>query len=92
MELAQRHDRVYEDIASKFLEHYMFISDSLNNLVGRGLWDEDDGFYYDQLLREGTSTPLKLRALIGLIPLLAVQFSTRLRPKACRFRQTCRLV
>jgi hypothetical protein len=73
LELAQRHDRAYEDIASKFLEHYMFISDSLNNLGGRGLWDEDDGFYYDQLLVNGSSTPLKLRALIGLIPLLAVQ-------------------
>ena len=73
LELAQRHDRAYEDIASKFLEHYMFISDSLNNLGGRGLWDEDDGFYYDQLLINGSSTPLKLRALIGLIPLLAVQ-------------------
>jgi hypothetical protein len=73
LELARRHNRAYEDVASKFLEHFMFISDSLNNLGGRGLWDEGDGFYYDQLLVNGTSTPLKLRALIGLIPLLAVQ-------------------
>ena len=73
LELALHHNRAYEDVASKFLEHFMFISDSLNNLGGRGLWDEEDGFYYDQLLINGQSTPLKLRALIGLIPLLAVQ-------------------
>ena len=73
LELALHHNRAYEDVASKFLEHYVFISDSLNNLGGRGLWDDEDGFYYDQLLINGKSTPLKLRALIGLIPLLAVQ-------------------
>ena len=73
LELALHHNRAYEDVASKFLEHFIFISDSLNNLGGRGLWDEEDGFYYDQLLIDGRSTPLKLRALIGLIPLLAVQ-------------------
>jgi hypothetical protein len=73
LELALHHNRAYEDLASKFLEHFIFISDSLNNLGGRGLWDEQDGFYYDQLLIDGRSTPLKLRALIGLIPLLAVQ-------------------
>src|SRR5207237_1567996 len=72
-ELAIDHNHAYEDVASKFLEHFVFISDSLNTLGGRGLWDEEDGFYYDQLLIDGRSTPLKLRALIGLIPLLAVQ-------------------
>ena len=73
LELARHHDRSYEDIASKFLEHFLYISESLNNLGGRGLWDEDDGFYYDQLWVDGEVLPLKLRALIGLIPLLAVQ-------------------
>ena len=73
LELALHQNRAYEDVASKFLEHFIFISDSLNNLGGRGLWDDQDGFYYDQLLIDGRSTPLKLRALIGLIPLLAVQ-------------------
>src|SRR6202043_1730793 len=73
LELALHHNRAYEDVASKFLEHFVFISDSLNNLGGRGLWDDGDGFSYDQLLVNGKSTPLKLRALIGLIPLLAVQ-------------------
>src|SRR5207244_5108438 len=73
LHLAMHHNRSYEDLASNFPEHFMFISDSLNNLGGRGLWDDADGFYYDQLLIDGKSTPLKLRALIGLIPLLAVQ-------------------
>ena len=72
LELALHHDRSYEDIATKFFEHFLLISDSLNRLGGYGLWDDDDGFYYDQLLIEGRTTPLKLRALIGLIPLLAV--------------------
>jgi hypothetical protein len=72
LELALHHNRVYEDIANKFLEHFLLISDSINHLGGRGLWDEEDGFYYDQLLMGGRSTPLKLRALIGFIPLLAV--------------------
>ncbi len=53
LELALHHNRAYEDVASKFLEHFMFISDSLNNLGGRGLWDDADGFYYDQLLVNG---------------------------------------
>ena len=43
------HDRAYEDVASKFFEHFVAIADALNNLGGRGLWDEEDGFYYDQL-------------------------------------------
>jgi hypothetical protein len=65
-------NRAYEDIASKFFEHFVAIADSLNNLGGKGLWDEGDGFYYDQLWHEGQSRPLKCRAMIGLIPLLAV--------------------
>ena len=71
LELALR-NRAYEDIASKFFEHFVRIADALNNLGGRGLWDEDDGFYYDQLLLDGQSLPLKLRGLMGIIPLLAV--------------------
>ncbi|HEX4129660.1 MAG TPA: glucosidase [Pirellulales bacterium] len=66
------HDRAYEDIASKFFEHFVRIADALNNLGGRGLWDEADGFYYDQLLLDGQSVPLKLRGMMGIIPLLAV--------------------
>src|SRR5439155_25944783 len=89
LELDLHHNRAYEDVASKFLEHYVFIADSLNNLGGRGLWDEEDGFYYDQLLVNGKSTPLKLRALIGLIPLLAVQILNEddIRPKLPEFHK-----
>jgi hypothetical protein len=66
------HNRAYEDIASKFLEHFVHIADALNNLGGAGLWHEGDGFYYDQLHLDGRSVPLRLRSLVGIIPLLAV--------------------
>ncbi len=67
------HDPSYEDVASKFFEHFIFISNAINKLGACGLWDEEDGFYYDQLLKEdGSSIPLKLRGLVGFVPLLAV--------------------
>jgi Glycosyl hydrolase family 63 C-terminal domain len=73
IELAQE-NHVYEDMASKFFEHFIAISDAINTLGGHGLWDETDGFYYDQLKMEnGTMTSLKSRSLVGLIPLLAVE-------------------
>jgi Glycosyl hydrolase family 63 C-terminal domain len=62
----------YEDIASKFFEHFVAIADAMNTLGGHGLWDEEDGFYYDQLQAEGKTTPLKIRSMVGLIPLFAV--------------------
>ena len=62
----------YEDIASKFFEHFVAIADAMNTLGGSGLWDEQDGFYYDQVRMEGITTPLKLRSMVGLIPLFAV--------------------
>ena len=64
----------YEDIASKFFEHFVQIVDATNAVGGHSLWDEQDGFYYDQLLIEGRTTiPLRVRSLVGLIPLLAVE-------------------
>jgi Glycosyl hydrolase family 63 C-terminal domain len=72
MELA-RHDHTYEDIASKFFEHFVQIADALNTLGGTGLWDEEDGFYYDHLKSGDRSVPLKVRSLVGWIPLLAVE-------------------
>jgi glycogen debranching enzyme len=63
----------YEDIASKFFEHFVSIADAMNTLGGTGLWDEDDGFYYDRLRDEGGSVPLRARSMVGLIPLLAVE-------------------
>lgn len=74
-ELAQK-DRAYEDIASKFFEHFLYIADAIHNVRGTGhsLWDEQDGFFYDQLLKpDGTLEPLRIRSMVGLIPLLAVE-------------------
>lgn len=72
IELASE-DPSYEDIASKFFEHFVAITDAMNTLGGTGLWDEDDGFYYDQLLLDGRSIPLKVRSMVGLIPLYACE-------------------
>jgi len=72
LELA-RSDLSYEDIASKYFEHYVAIVDSINALDGEGLWGEDDGFYYDHLRIDGQSVPLRIRSIAGLVPLLAVQ-------------------
>ena len=63
----------YEDIASKFFEHFVNITDAINALGGDGLWDEEDGFYYDQLIIDHQSPiPLKVRSLVGLLPMIAV--------------------
>jgi Glycosyl hydrolase family 63 C-terminal domain len=72
LELAQK-DPSYEDIASKFFEHFVAIADAMNTLGGTGLWDELDGFYYDQLQVNGTTLPLRLRSMVGIIPLFAVE-------------------
>ncbi|MGH2463895.1 MAG: MGH1-like glycoside hydrolase domain-containing protein, partial [Candidatus Limnocylindrales bacterium] len=74
LELAQD-DRVYEDIATKFFEHFLYIAGALNNLGGRGisLWNEEDGFYYDAIhFESGEVVPLRIRSMVGLIPVLAV--------------------
>jgi hypothetical protein len=74
LELA-RDNKSYEDIASKFFEHFLYISDAINSFGGKekGLWDEEDGFYYDALkLPDGNQVPLKIRSMVGLIPLFAV--------------------
>ena len=64
----------YEDMASKFFEHFVQIVDAINHLGGHGLWDEDDGFYYDQILDDGNPpVPLRTRSLVGLLPLIAVE-------------------
>jgi hypothetical protein len=72
LELA-RFNPVYEDVASKFIEHFVYIAEAINTIGGHGLWDEDDGFYYDVLTRnDGEHTTIKVRSMVGLIPLLAV--------------------
>ena len=80
LELAQN-NRVYEDIATKFLEHFLHVAEAMNHIGGDdgssdgvGLWDEQDQFYYDVLhLPDGGMQPLKLRSMVGLIPLFAVE-------------------
>ncbi len=72
LELASE-DPAYEDVASKFFEHFIAIVDAMNSLGGTGLWDEADGFYYDQLHVDRRQIPLKIRSMVGLIPLYAVQ-------------------
>ena len=75
LELAEDNP-AYEDMASKFLEHFVYISHAMNDMGGEGvgLWNEEDGFFYDVLqLPDGAVTPLKVRSLVGLVPLFAVQ-------------------
>ncbi len=75
LELA-RHNRVYEDIATKFFEHFLHIVEAMNNIGdgGIGLWDEPDQFFHDVLnLPDGRMVPLKVRSMVGLIPLFAVE-------------------
>ncbi|MBX3390859.1 MAG: glucosidase [Phycisphaeraceae bacterium] len=72
LELA-KDDPAYEDIATKFFEHFIAITDAMNTLGGTGLWDEHDGFYYDQIRMGDQVTPLRVRSLVGMIPLLAVE-------------------
>lgn len=72
LELA-RYNSVYEDIASKFFEHFLYIASAMNGSGSHGLWDEDDQFYYDRLrLPNGDILPMRLRSIVGLIPLFAV--------------------
>ncbi|MBM3774227.1 MAG: glucosidase, partial [Acidobacteria bacterium] len=75
LELA-REDPAYEDVASKFWEHFLYIAHAINHLgnAGMGMWDSGDGFFYDVLhTPEGRQTPLKVRSMVGLIPLFAVE-------------------
>ena len=66
-------DLAYEDMASKFFEHFVQIIDAINHLGGTGLWDEANGFYYDQLQIDGRVIPLETRSAVGLLPLIAVE-------------------
>jgi len=78
LELAQ-HNRVYEDIASKFFEHFLHIAEAMNHIGGSngdgvGLWNQEDEFFYDVLhLPDGRMQSLRIRSMVGLIPLFAVE-------------------
>ena len=63
------HDRAYEDLATKFLEHFAYIAAAINV---QGLWNEEDGFYYDVFrVADGERIPVRVRSMVGLIPLYA---------------------
>jgi hypothetical protein len=75
LELAQ-YNRAYEDIASKFFEHFLYIAHAMNHMGGEegSLWDSEDGFFYDILhLPDGRTMPIRIRSLVGLIPICAIQ-------------------
>ncbi|MEZ5788109.1 MAG: glucosidase [Xanthobacteraceae bacterium] len=74
LELA-RHNDVYEDIATKFFEHFLHIAEAMTDFqgCGTGLWDEEDKFYYDMLRTEQGVYRMRLRSMVGLIPLFAVE-------------------
>src|SRR5277367_4645148 len=66
------HDLTYEDMIVKFAEHFYYIAAAMNKSGPDGMWDEEDGFYYDLLrLPDGTATRLKVRSMVGLLPLCA---------------------
>ncbi len=74
LELA-REDSAYEDVASKFWEHFLYIAHAMNHFGEdhEGMWDQDDGFFYDQIhMQDGRHVALKVRSMVGLIPLFAV--------------------
>ncbi|MEB3214362.1 MAG: glucosidase, partial [Leptolyngbyaceae bacterium] len=74
LELAQENP-VYEDMATKFFEHFLYIADAMNHIGGDGtqLWNEEDGFFYDVLnLPDGRKVPIKVRSMVGLTPLFAI--------------------
>ena len=73
LELAQ-HNHVYEDIASKFFEHFLGIAEAMSSMAEGGLWDEEDKFFYDVLnLPDDARVRLRIRSMVGLIPLFAVE-------------------
>ncbi|HEV2388381.1 MAG TPA: hypothetical protein VGS20_14135 [Candidatus Acidoferrales bacterium] len=83
MELG-RQDPAYEDVASKFFEHFVWIAVAMNNIGGhgQGLWNEEDGFYYNVLhMPDGTHLPARSRSFTGLIPLFAVE---TIEPEHCQ--------
>jgi len=76
LELAALHDHVYEDIATKFFEHFLAIAAAINGVGDDtlGLWDETDQFYYDHLnLPDGANVPIKIQSAVGLLPLFVVE-------------------
>ncbi len=73
LELAM-HESIYEDIAVKFFEHFLYIADAMNSLGGCGLWNEEDGLYHDMIMcDDGTAISMRIHSTVALLPLLAVE-------------------
>ena len=71
-----RHDKVYDELATKFFDHFLYIATAMTNIGEgkQGLWDEQDGFFYDQLrMNDDTAQRLRVRTMVGLIPMFAVE-------------------
>jgi hypothetical protein len=70
------HDPGYDDMAAKFIDHFLWIARAANRIGPDGMWDEEDGFYYDILrLPDGQATRLKVRSMVGLLPLCATSIA-----------------
>lgn len=86
------HDKSYEDMVTKFVEHFLWIAAAINQPTDTGMWDEEDGFYYDLLkLPDGKSERLKVRSIVGLLPLCAITIieeeQKKLAPHATQYFQ-----
>ena len=80
-------DPAFEDMCTKFTEHFLWIASGMNHTGPAGMWDEEDGFYYDVLrLPDGSAQRLKVRSMVGLLPLCATM---RDREVAARPRAAC---
>jgi hypothetical protein len=77
-------DPSYEDMVIKFVEHFLWIARAMNHVGPSGMWDDEDGFYYDVLrLPDGTATRLKIRSMVGLLPLCATTVLEAEQRKKC---------
>jgi hypothetical protein len=79
------HDKNYEEMVVKFVEHFLWIANSMNRSGEEGMWDEEDGFYYDRLLLpNGRSMRLKVRSVVGLLPICATTVIESSQREQCR--------
>ncbi len=95
LELAHDNGKIrtaYEDMASKFLEHFVQIADAMNTLGGTGLWDETDGFYYDQVKIDGRVVPLKSAPSSACCRSSPSKFYPRTKSRVARVLQTLPMV
>jgi hypothetical protein len=83
-------DSTYDDMAAKFVDHFLWIANAMNRVGPHGMWDEEDGFYYDILrFPDGRATRLKVRSIVGLLPLCATTvFEARQRERVPRTMAT----